>query len=125
MRTASLSLPHLRRLARAHRAANLTVLRALLKSKWHEERALALMMLAGRYGKAAEDERRKIFDLYLSHIDDPVTPIEQSDALEIFDRSLMGGLASQAVAMQGQPTTAWEAREGLHDIDGAALAADR
>jgi len=57
----------LRRLARAHRDSSLSVLRSLLRSKWHEERALALMILASRYGKAAKDERGRIFDLYLAH----------------------------------------------------------
>lgn len=53
---------------------------------------------------------------------DPIDPIEQSNELEIFDRSLMGGLASQAVAMPGQPVTAWEATEGTRAIDSGALA---
>jgi len=53
---------------------------------------------------------------------DPITPIEQSDDIEVFDRSKLGGLAGQAVRMPGQPVTAWEAREGTKDIDGDALA---
>ncbi len=53
---------------------------------------------------------------------DPITPLEQSDAIEVFDRSQFGGLAGQAVRMPGQPVTAWEAREGTHAIDGEALA---
>jgi hypothetical protein len=55
---------------------------------------------------------------------DPTTPIEQSAAIEVFDRSHFGGLAGQAVRVPGQPVTAWEAREGTHHIDGEALAAD-
>lgn len=39
----------------------------MLRSKWHEERALALMILAERARKADKDERRAMFDLYLSH----------------------------------------------------------
>jgi hypothetical protein len=52
---------------------------------------------------------------------DPVTPIEQSDKQEVFDRSKLGGLAGQAVVMPGSPVTAWEAREGMKSIDGGAL----
>jgi hypothetical protein len=53
---------------------------------------------------------------------DPITPLEQSDAVELLDRSKLGGLAEQAVRVPGQPMTAWEARAGIHEIDGAALA---
>jgi hypothetical protein len=52
---------------------------------------------------------------------DPVTPLEQSAAIEVFDRSHLGGLAGQAVHVPGQPVTAWEAREGTRDIDGGTL----
>ena len=62
-----IAVPELRRLARAHRDAGLPGLRELLRSKWHEDRTLALLILAGRYKKASEVERQEIFDLYLSH----------------------------------------------------------
>ncbi len=52
---------------------------------------------------------------------DDTTPIEQSDEIEMFDRSKLGGLAGQAVRVPGQPITAWEARAGVGDIDGAAV----
>jgi hypothetical protein len=54
---------------------------------------------------------------------DPVTPIEQSDAIEIYDRSKFGGLAEQAVRVPGQPVTAWEARAGMQEIDNDAVGA--
>lgn len=62
-----ITVPKLRRLARSHRATKLTDLQSMLRSKWHEERALALMILADRARKAGEDERQAMFDLYLSH----------------------------------------------------------
>jgi hypothetical protein len=53
---------------------------------------------------------------------DPVDPLEQSTTeVELFDRSKMGGLANQAVTMPGSPTTAWDAIEGMKNIDGASL----
>jgi 3-methyladenine DNA glycosylase AlkD len=62
-----IAVPDLRRLARTYRESSLPEIRALLRSKWHEERALALMILAGRYRKASQEERGEIFDLYLAH----------------------------------------------------------
>ena len=54
---------------------------------------------------------------------DPITPLEQSDAVELFDRSKLGGLAGQAVRVPGQRVTAWEAIEGTRGIDSEALVA--
>src|SRR5690242_18241705 len=62
-----IAVPDLRRLARTHRATKLAVLQSMLRSKWHEERALALMILAQRARRAEADERQAIFDLYLAH----------------------------------------------------------
>ena len=61
------SVPALRRLARAHRDATLAAIRSLLRSKWHEERALALLILVERYRRADQGGREEIFRLYLSH----------------------------------------------------------
>lgn len=54
---------------------------------------------------------------------DPIDPLEQSDAIEVFDRSLIGGLADQATRIPGQPVTAWEATEGTRSMDGEQVAA--
>ena len=62
-----ITVPALRRLARSHRATTLADLESMLRSKWHEERALALMILADRARKASQDDRQALFDLYLSH----------------------------------------------------------
>ena len=62
-----IAVPDLRRLSRTHRATKLADLKSMLRSKWHEERALALMILAQRARRAEVDERQAIFDLYLSH----------------------------------------------------------
>lgn len=57
---------------------------------------------------------------------DDATPLEplSDDTVELFDRSKMGGLASQAVAMPGSPMTAWDAMEGTKDIDPATLSSE-
>jgi 3-methyladenine DNA glycosylase AlkD len=60
-------VPELRRLSRAHRDATLPTITALLTSRWHEERLLALFLLVGRYTRGTPTERARIFELYLRH----------------------------------------------------------
>ena len=60
-------VPELRRLSRAHRDATLPTITALLTSRWHEERLLALFLLVGRYARGTSAERASIVRLYLSH----------------------------------------------------------
>lgn len=59
-------VPDLRRLAREHRAARLSEIKQLLKSRFHEERVLALMMLVHAYSKGDRDAKKAIYDLYLN-----------------------------------------------------------
>jgi 3-methyladenine DNA glycosylase AlkD len=68
-----LTVPQIRRLARAHRAlplaGTLAVALALLASEWHEERLLALLLLADAHARAQDPaERRAIHDAYLARI---------------------------------------------------------
>ncbi len=58
-------VPDLRSLAREHRTARLSEIKQLLKSKFHEERVLALMMLVHAYSKGDEVTKKTIYDLYL------------------------------------------------------------
>ena len=58
-------VPDLRRLAREHRAARLSEIKQLLKSRFHEERVLALMMLVHAYSRGDRDAKKAIYDLYL------------------------------------------------------------
>jgi 3-methyladenine DNA glycosylase AlkD len=59
-----ITVPVLRRLARAYQALPLADVAALLRSSWHEERLLALLILVRRYGRAAPSEREAIYRLY-------------------------------------------------------------
>lgn len=59
-----ITVPVLRRLARAHQALPLAGVGALLQSPWHEERLLALLILVRRYDRAAPSEREAIYRLY-------------------------------------------------------------
>jgi 3-methyladenine DNA glycosylase AlkD len=60
-------VPQLRRLARRHRSLAREEMLELLRSPWHEERLLALLLLVERYRLGAETEREVIFRTYLSH----------------------------------------------------------
>jgi 3-methyladenine DNA glycosylase AlkD len=61
------TVPELRRVARQHDGLSLIALTALLKSPWHEERLLALLMLVRQYASGDEKRRNAIHRLYLRH----------------------------------------------------------
>ncbi len=58
-------VPLLRRLVGRFRGVTLAENLSLLKSIWHEERLLALLMLVDRYSRG--DERDRVYALYLRH----------------------------------------------------------
>jgi 3-methyladenine DNA glycosylase AlkD len=60
-------VPVLRRLAREYRMLTVSDALVLLRSKWHEERLLALLLLVGLYRRGGIDERKVIYDAYLAH----------------------------------------------------------
>lgn len=60
-------VPQQRKVARAFAALPLPDVRALLKSKRHEERLTALMILVRQYERGDEAEQRARYDLYLRH----------------------------------------------------------
>lgn len=65
-------VPDTRRLAKQFSKLSVSEIIYLLRSYWHEERLLALLVLVQRYQKGDEFEREDIFQLYLKfkkHID--------------------------------------------------------
>ncbi len=64
-----LDAPTLRKLAKEYQAASLDILLKLLKSKFHEERALALLILGLQFAKAGEPERKALYEFYLANTD--------------------------------------------------------
>jgi len=62
-----LRVPQLRRIARANRTMERRSLLELLRSPWHEERLLALLILMEQYRRASEEECEAIYRLYLSN----------------------------------------------------------
>lgn len=60
-------IPVLRKLAAAHQGIPLSEAEQLLRSAFHEDRMLALLILLRRYAKGDEAAREKIYKLYLKN----------------------------------------------------------
>jgi len=60
-------VPHTRGIAKANLQTPLAEIRKLLKSKYHEARLCALLILTERFKKAPEKERKEIFTFYLKN----------------------------------------------------------
>jgi 3-methyladenine DNA glycosylase AlkD len=63
-----IKVPLLRKLAAEFEGEPLETIRILLKSKIHEERVLALMILVRRFARENDQGRRQIYDFYLAHV---------------------------------------------------------
>jgi 3-methyladenine DNA glycosylase AlkD len=63
-----IKIPPLRKLAKEYEMAPFGTLKSLLRSKVHEERALALMILVRRFDRGSEEMRERIYNFYLSEI---------------------------------------------------------
>lgn len=62
-----IKVPVQRKVAKKYTYVDMDVIDKLLKSKVHEHRLTALVILINKYKKADEKERKVIFDFYLSH----------------------------------------------------------
>jgi 3-methyladenine DNA glycosylase AlkD len=65
-------VPALRRAARELRSAPLSAALALLRSRFHEERLVALFMLVERFRRDTQGEQRRIYERYLEHVPEHV-----------------------------------------------------
>ena len=81
-----LTVPQLRTLARKHRGGSLDVAFALLRSEWHEERLLALLLLVDAHTRANEATRATILDAYLAH----TAHIDNWDLVDASARQIVG-----------------------------------
>jgi 3-methyladenine DNA glycosylase AlkD len=61
-------VPAIRALVRAHRGTSLAVCRTLLRSQWHEERMLALLLMVDAYPRGDLAQRQAIVDAYLANL---------------------------------------------------------
>ena len=62
-----INVPAIRKLSKKHEGLPLEEAVRLLKSPFHEERLLALLLLVRLFSKGDEALKKKIFDLYLNH----------------------------------------------------------
>ena len=60
-------VPHTRGIAKANLQTPFTEIRKLLKSKYHEARLCALLIITERFKKASEKDRKEIFGFYLKN----------------------------------------------------------
>ncbi len=60
-------VPQIRKIAAKYRNLQLVKVKRLLKSKIHEERLLALLILILKYNKSNDVGKKTIYDLYLQH----------------------------------------------------------
>lgn len=84
-------VPKLRALTREFATLDRASIVALLKSRWHEERLLAVLILVRQYERGNESDRHAIFSLYLKslrHINN--WDIVDSSAPHIVGRHLAG-----------------------------------
>ena len=65
---AGLTVPQSRKIVKANRNLSSKELQELIKSKIHEERLIALLILVEQYSKGNEKERDRIFKFYLKNI---------------------------------------------------------
>ena len=62
-------VPAIRALVKAHRGTSLAVCRTLLRSPWHEERMLALLLMVDAYQRRDQVQRQAVFDTYLANLE--------------------------------------------------------
>ena len=94
-------VPVIREQARVFRDASLRSVLALLRSKYHEERLLAVLLLVDKYRRGDAAMEQRVFDLYITHrshinnwdLVDSSAHLIVGPHLESGDRSLLYELA--------------------------------
>jgi 3-methyladenine DNA glycosylase AlkD len=61
-------VPAVRAIVRAHREATLNVMCALLRSRWHEDRLLALLLMVQQHQRGSPAQQQAVFEAYLGHL---------------------------------------------------------
>lgn len=86
-------VPVLRKVAREFRAAPLAAALALLRSPFHEERLVALLLLVDRHARGTAAERQRVYEQYLKHVPKHVNnwDLVDSSAHLIVGAQLEGG----------------------------------
>ena len=105
--------PEMRAICRESRGAPLSSVLALLKSRVHEERALALMLLVDAFRRGDERARRAIYEAYLSH----TAFINNWDLVDLSASAIVGGhLAGRSrspLTRLARSSSVWERRMAI------------
>lgn len=83
-----LTVPQSRVIATQFKELPLADIEQLLKSKIHEERLIALLLLVHRFKKGSETEKKEIYNFYLSH----TKYINNWDLVDLSAEHIVGGL---------------------------------
>lgn len=62
-----ITVPESRKIAQKFKDLDFDSIRSLLKSRIHEERLIALLLLVHNFERGSDEAKNKIFDFYLSH----------------------------------------------------------
>lgn len=89
-------VPVLRAFAGEMKDAGIEVALPLLKSSWHEARAVALMLLVRLYQRGDERTKKRVFDLYLKS----TKFINNWDLVDMSAAQIVGGWLTDKPAMQ-------------------------
>ncbi len=83
---AGVYVPQIRSTAKLYTSLNLSEIEKLLKSKIHEVRLLALIILTYKYKKSEQSIKKEIYDFYLSH----TKYINNWDLVDISAKDIIG-----------------------------------
>ncbi len=81
-----LRMPQIRALVKQFGVVSVSIIKSLLKSRWHEERMLALLLMVHRYKMSDESGREELYHLYL----DPTEYINNWDLVDLSARDIVG-----------------------------------
>jgi len=105
-----ITVPEARKLARKYADMKISEIQELLKSKIHEERLLALMLLVNKFQSGDEKNKEKIFDFYLKN----TQHINNWDLVDLSAHEIVGAFLegkSKAVLVKlASSQSLWEKR---------------
>ncbi len=81
-----LRVPQIRALVKQLGIVPITTIKSLIKSPWHEERMLALLLMVHRYNKSDDEAREVLYHLYL----DSTAYINNWDLIDVTARHIVG-----------------------------------
>lgn len=103
-------VPHLRKLARAHRSLDRSGVLELLHSQWHEERMLALLIMVEQFRRGSDADREGIYRMYLENTDH----INNWDLVDTSAEHVVGGYLSPEnmapLRLLADSSSIWERR---------------